>query len=404
MNIAFYFPYPTVGGVSLLFLRCAEYLSENHDIYIIDLEDGYMAKNLPSNSNFISYTDLGSLPDDVLIITQSCPLWRIPYLEKLSKSSKILFWNLHPDNFKYKIGSFDNLLLNHFVNFIFLPRKNKLKKLVKILHLTGSLLFMDKNNKDNTENLLDVNIQSPIYMPITNSIYIKSRHKYHPPKNGEEIRCIVVGRLSGFKVTIVKHLISRLNSLIDQNIHLTVVGDGDAAEEIKKLLASNSNINSTYINDIHFDKLDTLLKDKHLAFAMGTSALDSAALGIPTICLDYSNSEICKNYKFKYIYDLSGYNLGREITLLDYEDFDSLGDMIDDIYANGLHHSNRTYSYYLENHSCKVIDKLNSHICNNGILISELLSLNLHQEDFITKMVIKIFNKMKIDDSGFVKI
>ncbi|MFT4805611.1 MAG: hypothetical protein ACI9YE_002833, partial [Psychroserpens sp.] len=50
-NLIFCFPYRGVGGVSLLFLRMAEYLVSRVDfnIFCIDYEDGFISKNLSNH-------------------------------------------------------------------------------------------------------------------------------------------------------------------------------------------------------------------------------------------------------------------------------------------------------------------------------------------------------------------
>ena len=46
-NLVFYFPFPTVGGVSILFIRLAKVLKEHWSVVLMDHPDGYMAQNLP---------------------------------------------------------------------------------------------------------------------------------------------------------------------------------------------------------------------------------------------------------------------------------------------------------------------------------------------------------------------
>lgn len=403
MNVAFYFPYPTVGGVSILFLRCAEYLSKKHKVFIVDLNNGYMANNIPSGCTFVCYDQVSSLPDDVVVLTQSCPLWRIPFVGDFPANAKIMFWNLHPDNFNSKVGKSSSYFMNSLLSFLFKGRKRKLRKLVSVLNSNNALFFMDKENKLTTENSLDINLLDPVYLPITNSVKAKSKLKYIPPRINEEINCIVVGRLSGFKVSIVKHVIKRLELCETHRVHLTVVGDGEAANDIQELLSSCRNIRTTYIDYVHFEELDGLFKNSHLAFAMGTSALDSASLGIPTICLDYSHEDIDGNYKFNYLYGVDGYNLGRKIVSDDFIEIDNLPDVINDIYTQGLSCSEKTHRYYLENHSYKVIEKLESYL-SNGVLVKDLIELGLNQEDWFTRIIIELFNKSKVDDSGFIKV
>ncbi len=50
-----------------------------------------------------------------------------------------------------------------------------------------------------------------------------------------------------------------------------------------------------------------------MLFAMGTSTLDGAKLGIPTVRLDYSYKSIPKNYKYKFFHEVKGYSMGERV-------------------------------------------------------------------------------------------
>jgi len=59
MDIYFIFPYRGVGGVPLLFLRFAEYLTINKlaNCILVDYSDGYMARNVNSQEiRIVSYS------------------------------------------------------------------------------------------------------------------------------------------------------------------------------------------------------------------------------------------------------------------------------------------------------------------------------------------------------------
>ena len=65
--------------------------------------------------------------------------------------------------------------------------------------------------------------------------------------------------------------------------------------------------------NLKYKNLINLLNNSvDLSFAMGTSALDSAKIGIPTVLVDYSFKKI-KNYKFRWIFDTQNFDLAHEI-------------------------------------------------------------------------------------------
>ena len=70
-NLYFFFPYRGVGGVPVLFLRLANYLSNMnvYNIFLIDYEDGYMAKNYDKDSGvkFVGYSQNTNIKFDLSV-------------------------------------------------------------------------------------------------------------------------------------------------------------------------------------------------------------------------------------------------------------------------------------------------------------------------------------------------
>ncbi|WP_421285742.1 hypothetical protein [Aeromonas veronii] len=407
MNIAFYFPYPSVGGVSILFLRCANYLKENHNVILIDMHDGYMCRNLPSGCSYLNYLEIDKLPKNTTIIFQSCPLWRIQDLEKAPKESKLIFWNLHPQNLDPRILKSSVVMNNkigRLINFFGGLRKSKLRQTVQTLLEYNALFFMDGENYRKTCDHLSLYIANPIFIPITNANGSdkKKHNKKHDVNN--KFKCILVSRIEGFKTSIIKHVISRLENLNCKNVILTIVGDGTDLLQLKEYVVNLKNIEVKFYGYMHHGLLNDLISVQDLSFAMGTSALDSASLGIPTICLDYSDNEIENLYKFRFIYDCDNWDLGREINSIDFfENECSLQGMLDTIKSHPDITSEKTINYYNSNHSEYIYTLLESHLIEGkGVPIDVMLNAKLHIADVYTKLLVFIFSKQKIDNSGFV--
>ena len=98
-TLVLYFPYHTVGGVSVLFLRIAKLFADSHRIILMDYADGYMAKNIPKGVEFLEYHRKADIPNDSLILFQGGYPSRIKNFKQFPKSCKVIFWHLHPDNF-----------------------------------------------------------------------------------------------------------------------------------------------------------------------------------------------------------------------------------------------------------------------------------------------------------------
>ena len=60
--------------------------------------------------------------------------------------------------------------------------------------------------------------------------------------------------------------------------------------EVKKFCENLNNVN--FLGTLRNNQLQSVLSQANIGFAMGTSALDIANLGIPTILLDFSYQPI----------------------------------------------------------------------------------------------------------------
>src|ERR1041385_1123793 len=98
-TILFYFPYRGVGGVSVLFLRMAPELRRTHDVHLVDFKDGYMGSRVPEGVGFIDFERVERYPERAVLVLQSLAPWNIVDTEKFPDQTRVLFWNLHPNNF-----------------------------------------------------------------------------------------------------------------------------------------------------------------------------------------------------------------------------------------------------------------------------------------------------------------
>ena len=58
---------------------------------------------------------------------------------------------------------------------------------------------------------------------------------------------------------------------------------------------------------------DFLLQNADINFGMGTTALESAQSGIPTILMDYCYAEFPKTYKYKWLHQTTHFSLGKNL-------------------------------------------------------------------------------------------
>ena len=99
LKIYFCFPYRGVGGVSLLFLRIAEFLVQKElaECHIVDYVNGFMAKNQTNPGVILEVYDDKSdsvlIPPDAIAVFQSMTPWSI-YPGLLIDKSAIIFFGI----------------------------------------------------------------------------------------------------------------------------------------------------------------------------------------------------------------------------------------------------------------------------------------------------------------------
>ena len=304
------------------------------------------------------------------------PFFAFPLNLNFNKDTKIIFWNLHPYNFfgyaarisRFKSKFIQSILYILFRNFIY----SNERKAINIFKKHNALFFMDEENLEQTEDLLKVSIKNPIYLPLTlnSGENIKLNHM----KGKDNLNCIWIGRIADFKVHILLYTIKRLEKYtIDKDINctFTIVGDGEYLEYLKDKL-KDIHINIVYINYMEEKDISELLKDIDVSFCMGTSALDTAKYGVPTVLLDFTYEEIVQDYKFDWLFNTQNYTLANNITDKNYKkDNQTLEIMMDDIFKDYAKLSNMSFKYILENYDIKQNTKNFINLINNATLTAK---------------------------------
>lgn len=363
-SIVFYFPHHDIGGVPALFLRLAEFLKNEISVFIADYSDGYMAKNLPTGVGLIRIDKEDKFPEDSVYVFQSFLPWRFPCLSKIDLKSRVLFWNLHPQNFDpsiYNEKTENRLfeLIAKFINKLAFGRRKKIASFVNYLFQHDSLVIMDRENLRSTCELIDcvLDLDSKIFLPVPTpptKLFKQGR------KSQDVICCGWVGRLADFKYRILEHLINRLDdaSIVLGPIKLVMIGDGEYESYLKKVasIKQNGNFQVEFVGQISASVLPQyLVENIDILFSMGTSALEGAALRIPVFLTDYSYSQINGKYKFSLLHKNHGFCLGEEITPAHFEKESTLEDSIRRVMGDYEMFGDECYDYWKNNFSIDVV-------------------------------------------------
>ena len=122
---------------------------------------------------------------------------------------------------------------------------------------------------------------------------------------------------------------------------------------------------------------------------MGTSALEGAKLGVPTVLLDLSYKNVPDTYEYSWLCQRDGSTLGK--TLRDFSpkgsSYRSLSLLIAEFLQEEQVLSQKTYSYFLENHSMEVVtDRLLSALGQSTCFWGDLRLKGLVKPSLIYKL------------------
>jgi hypothetical protein len=156
------------------------------------------------------------------------------------------------------------------------------------------------------------------------------------------------------------YTIKKLSSLAfaqKKKIRFLIIGEGPFKREISALNVNHEWFSIEMIGSLKPDVLDNyLMEHTDVLTAMGTSALEGAKLGIPTILLDISYYPVKGDYNFRWLHETKNFDLAHDITQLDLKEGNlSLNNMLNDLHSNYQALSTKALEYFLKNHEMKIV-------------------------------------------------
>lgn len=377
------------GGTDFLLKRCYEWMvSHSVDAEMVSPE----TENLKKKSSSYDFVLLPSSQMHQLI-----KLKRHGY-----KFNRILIWIMGCGSFNDSYYNPDRAkgtekIIYNF--FDFLARKS-----VTRLYKNNSICFTDEvgmeatllqtglSFKQNKENLI---IPIAIQIPDKNYEFVKGKN--------EPIHLCWIGRVSkDFKSIPIQHLINDMDELISTGkyqMDLTIVGMGDAWEDIKNL-ASKKKFDINFRESVDYDRIGEFLYDNaDILVAMGTSVLDGAKNGCPSVVITPVKPSNKEEVDYRWIFESKGYSLG------EYPDIKSGPDQVKkslkticDEYQENDGFNTKSYEYACEFDENKVFSKLlNRPLPHTMTFISWLhiyiFSFIVHFKKFVKQLSKKGFRR-----------
>lgn len=371
-SLAFFFPYREISGVPMLFLRMADFLASRRGMNacVVDYRDGYMARALRERGSPVRVRifedgvpfEIG--PETVLVLQSILPYTLRPEL-RIDPDTRIVFWTLYhlnlvqtiiPTPFFRHIQARYILFHRLFMNTLMLPLKRRMQEHVSAMNARRSLFFMDGSTLQYTEERLEIRIEKPLFVPLPCDDVPRNLKAPRKPGESRPLSVCWVGRLSDFKTPILLYTVRRLSDLARRKsiaIRFHIIGDGPDEALVRGLNVDHDHFRLTREGVIAGEDLDSFLLDRiDVLAAMGTSALEGAKLGVPTVLLDASYGAVNGDYRFRWLFESRDFGLA---DLMDATHFARGNDSLERVIGAALGDysalSARTHEYCFRNHS-----------------------------------------------------
>lgn len=285
-NVYFFCPSFVLGGAELLFLRCADYLANYSDKYVVSYID-YDGGSYFKLDNIVHVTFVKYRNSPVEVVNDSIVILPLSYISSIDyyfvnpQSLKFLYWSLNPTNLTRQIN-----LYNHKLFLINKKTRTKIGEYLKMLTDRGVIRYMDYNNYYFSSSVFLFDANSVDYLPISVEDFDidKINGLKKKPLDSKNLTFLWLGRLDKDKFNTIVVFINELENMSnDYNIVFLIVGSGSKEEELKKICKKRT-ICVEFLGKVYGEELNSIIdKRVDIGLAMGTSALDIAKRCKPVI-------------------------------------------------------------------------------------------------------------------------
>lgn len=357
--IIFSQPSQKAGGVQTLIINIAKFIVENKidSVALLDYDNGFIKKHFDQIGLEYNYYNLNDLKHfrrsitgkDVYVIFGG---WRSGLKNITGTKAKILIWQVFPTT-----------IMDLFSIRPYFSNEKHNKRLSRYLTITlinklinnNALCFMSSSHYYSLLKY-DIKTKSIPLLPIP----FKTPKKSFVKPLSSTINISYIGRgEEKWKVIPVKRLLSDLYN-VDRKIsvHIITTNINKFKDFLQPFKFSDYRHKIHFYSDLHDEKLTSFLIDNiDLNFGMGTSVLESGALGIPTAFLDASYDELPKDYNYRWLFETDGYDLGKPLWLFEKQTGYNICELIDQIVDNEKKEkiSQKCFHYVNENHSIDIV-------------------------------------------------
>ncbi len=348
------------GYTTLLITLIKELHHQKQEVILINFTEGLISNELKKDKINIDIIDLDLqnwdmvqqkiFPTDILIITQFMEIYR----HFLKINPRIIYFDIN--DFICQVSDYKFGIKLPFLG----------KKLIKKMLKHKSLIFMDNTGIFNLQQNYSLQVANPVILPIPVKVSEENIYLKKQKKTSETLNITYIGRSVDWKMMPLKKILNDCARVdIQNNIHVSIVVD--SKEEFEKFIRLEDYLGVAHLSINIEENMppslinNFLLQKSDLHFAMGTAALDAAKLGIPTVLVDYSIRNLPSDYGYKWLYETTGNNLGRNLDKVTADPGMSIKEVLS-ILCGGKEKiegiSKQSHEYVLNNHSVdKIVSK-----------------------------------------------
>ncbi|AZF41740.1 hypothetical protein C4J87_1567 [Pseudomonas sp. R1-43-08] len=304
----------------------------------------------------------------------------------------MVFWSIHPYNcipilpfaFYKKLDT--SSFLKKIIDIALLTVQVKYARaLFKLASAKNALFFMDRENYIFGQRFIGGEVAEhflPIPSPVISNVKVNSDEKR------ELLNFFWVGRLVDFKIGALNRVIRDLDAWSQRrgvDLVLHIVGSGDSEE--KMLAPEHCKIKKYgYVNNTTLHKLLATTADA--VFSMGTSILESGAIGVPSFIVMPTYQAVGAERSYMPLSETINFDLGAFSASEGLKDF---GELVAGGYM-GSTYGETCKTYVLQHHDLdRVAAQLVAMAQNSNLRFSEISSS--YRKFFISRYIFSVLRR-----------
>lgn len=303
MKIAFIKEKFFLGGAETLIIRMVEWLNQNsiETIILTAYIDNSIEDNLTYFQNQIQTIEFGKNLKKYIQeqnITHCCVVTLNDYIRiSWQDNYQVLLYVLHSGCLT-KGYLREGYIINFFKNIY----SKLLKKTIRNLDSSKSIIFMDTQTKTYTEKFFHIKLKSSI-LPLP--IKVMDNEVIKKGKN----RPLAILTISRAEFPFKAYMIGLIDIIknFNKDIYLTIISYGEDISILKKKINKADNVK--LIEGVPYNQIDEYIKKSDVYIGMGTTLLDAAKYGVISIPVSAYKYECCSpGYFYDYPFNLGYYS------------------------------------------------------------------------------------------------